>query len=121
MRTRYTNAVVIHAGHSAEEVGALKARNAALFGGHQFLVVGQDGHGIDNEVRFEGCNVFGLLAHYDFGAEAAELVNVVSGVVVGAGQRVAARKEDFRQGRHSGAADSNKVHSFGRFQYVVNQ
>ena len=118
--TADADAVVIHSGDGTKEVGTLEARDAGSLGGHQFGVVLEDGDGVDDDVRLAELDVLCLLAEDDLGAQGPELVDIVSGIVVGAGHVVAVGEKDLCQGRHAGTADPDEMDSFGCFQNVID-
>ena len=118
--TADADAVVIHSGDGTKEVGTLEARDAGSLGGHQFGVVLEDGDGVDDDVRLAEFDVLCLLAEDDLGAQGPELVDIVSGIVVGTGHVVAVGEKDLCQGRHAGTADPDEMDSFGCFQNVID-
>ena len=118
--TADADAVLVHSGDGTEEIGTLKARDAGCLCGHQLRIVLEDGDGVDDDIRSAEFDVLCLLTEDDLRSESAEFVDIVSGIVVGAGHMVPVGEQDLCQRRHAGTADPDEMDSFGCFQYVID-
>ena len=108
--------VVLHDG--APGLGTLVNGDAPCNGSGDLRVAVVDGGGADHEVAV--AQVFGVVADGDLNTQGAEMLDGVAFRHVGALDRQALAPEDFRQGAHGHAADTDQVDPLAGHQIITD-